>query len=151
MPGILTHSPADVVRRVLIALGLGTDPSLSPQQSWPVFSDGEPDRPDSVITVYDTAGKRKGRTMTDGEVQEYHGIQIRIRSSAHSAGYLKARALAIALDGDVYQETVTIGSKTYLIHQLSRTSDVLRLGKESPVSKRCLFTINALAMVRQTN
>jgi len=149
MPGSLDHSPADVLRRVLIALGVGTDPALG--GSWPIFAAGEPDKPDSAITVYDTTGTQQGRTHTDGEVQEHHGVQVRIRAASHSAGYAKARDVATALDRDLYQEIATLGAARYMIHAATRTSDVLTLGRESPTSKRTLFTLNAVLSVRQTN
>lgn len=146
MPGALAHSPADIVRKLLIVLELGSEQASG--EPWPVFAAGEPDKPDSAITVYDTTGVKQGRIM-QGETQERHGVQVRIRAANHTGGYGKARAIAVALDEDVYQETVTIGNARYLVHSISRTSDVLALGKESPNSKRSLFTVNGTVMVRQ--
>lgn len=144
MPGTLLHSPADIVRRVLIAASLGTDP---PNTSWPIYAGSEPDSPDSVITIYDTTGVDSGRTAPDRERQEHHGIQVRIRAPNHRDGYVKSRAIAVGLD-TIYQSSVTIDGTTYLVHSITRTSDVIPLGKEAPSSKRRLFTINALVMVR---
>lgn len=151
MPGILQHSCADILRRVLIALDLGTDPTQYPNVlgEWPVYVDNEPSDPDNVLTVYDTSGRDGGRTMYDGERQENHGFQVRIRSSDHKTGFTRARAIAVTLDRNVYDEVVTLDGTAYLVHAVSRTSDVIRLGK-APGSKRSLFTINALATgVRQ--
>lgn len=146
MPGSLTHSPADIVRRLLIALGVGVDPPSSP---WPIYASGEPSLPDNVITVFGTTGRQHGRTATDGEMQEHHGIQVRIRAATYPVGYTKARTIATALD-TMYQDVITVPSTTnsYLIHAILRTSDVIELGKETPSSKREIFTVNALVSVR---
>lgn len=145
MPGTLSHSPADVLRKLLVSLSLGSYPA-NPSGSWPIYASGEPDEPDSAITVYDTTGVTNGRTAPDMEMHEYHGVQIRIRAAAHTAGYAKSRATAIALDG-IQDRTVSIGSTTYIVQVVNRTGDVLSLGKED--GKRSVFTVNALVMVRQ--
>jgi hypothetical protein len=146
MPGSLTHSPADVVRRLVIALGLGNDP---PTEPWPVYVGGEPTVPEDVITVYDMLGVNHGREMIGGERQEHHGVMLRFRGREYRATYAKARAVAVALDGDVYLESVAIDASTYRIHCVNRRGDVLALNKESFETKRSLFTINATVMVRQ--
>ena len=149
MSGTLAHSPADVIRKLLVNLALGSDANAVPAEAWPVFASGEPASPDSVITVYDTAGKNDGRAMATGERSEHYGIQVRVRSAAHTAGYAKAQAIAIAFDETVTQNAVTIGSTTYLVHAVSRRGPVLNIGKETPTSKRSLFTLNALVSLRQ--
>ncbi len=154
MSGPLTHSPADVVRTLLIDLSLATAPSAS--GSWPAYVDQEPDAPDNVITVTDSAGIRQGRFMADGEVQEKHGFQIRIRSNDHYEGYEKSRDIAVALDESVNLTTVSVGddagtgSDSYLIQCISGRGSILRLGKDTPRTKLNLFTINALVTLKQT-
>lgn len=148
MPGVLVHSPADVVRRVMIAMGLGVSPANGSTTNWPIYAESEPDRPDNVITVYNTSGRSFGSTQPDGEQQEHHGIQVRVRSITPEAGWTKANALAIALDEDLYQETVTIDGSTYTLHSVDRTGSVLPLGRNTPTDKRSLFTINAMAVLR---
>lgn len=143
MPGALNHSPADVLRRVLIAGGYGSDPPATP---WPIRAHVEVDKPDDVITVQDTAGRISGRTNPDSERQEHHGVQVRIRAARVSEGWTKARALAVGLD-QLYQESVTIGAASYRLHNVTRTTDVIPLGEE-PGTRRWLFTINALVSLR---
>jgi len=144
MAGSLAHSPADILRYSLIALGLGADPTaVSP--TWPIYVGAEPNVPDNVITLYDTEGRSDGRMNPTGERAEHHGIQVRVRAINHTTGYAKARAIAVALDESIVLTTVTISGTTYLIHAVSRTSDVIPLGKDVSTSKRSLFTINALA------
>lgn len=146
MPGTLTHSPADVLRRALIDLGLGSAPPATP---WPVYASSEPSSPENVITVYDTEGRDEGREMILGERQERHGFQIRVRAGTHTEGYTKARAIAVALDEVVYMRAVSIEGIAYLIWAISRTSDVISLGTNVTSSKRQVFTINGTVSLRQ--
>lgn len=148
MSGSLTHSPANIIRYLLISEGLGTLPTDS--GSWPVYYSNEPGTPDSVITLYDTAGRIDGHSQIDGRVIEHHGIQVRVRCANPENGYAKARAIAVALDEDVSFSGVTISTSTYTVYAVTRSSDVLSLGKETPTSKRNLFTVNATVALRQT-
>lgn len=147
MPGTLTTSPADVLRRLLIVLGHGADPPATP---WPVFVGREPDTPDSVITIRNTSGRNLGKTMPDGERQELHGVSVRVRSASYAAGYTKARQIAVALDEDIDQEVVAAGSpsRNYRVHAVHRTGDVNDLGPEEQ-TRRSVFTLNALMSVRE--
>lgn len=145
MSGALSHSPADVVRYMMIDLSLGTIPTAG--GSWPINVSVEPDSPDNCITIYDTEGIQSGSEQVGGEVQEHHGFQVRVRSPTHAVGYAKARAIAQALDTLVAYETVTISSNTYRVESVSRRGDVLVLGKDMSNTKRDLFTINYLVSI----
>lgn len=155
MPGTLTHSPARVVRQMLVDLGLGVAGDYDQTGrytggDWPVFAASEPDLPDECLTVYDTTPIDDGSIMIDGERQEHQGVQIRVRAREHDAGWLKARAVAVALDESVYDETVTIDGTTYLVMSANRQGGIAVLGKE-PTSRRNLFTLNALVTMYQTS
>lgn len=147
MSGSLTHSPADVVRYLLIAQGLGTLPSAG--AGWPVFASAEPDSPDSVITVYDTEGRLDAHEMVGGVGCEHHGVNIRVRDARQETAFAKARTIAVALDEDVYDGSVTISTSVYLVHAVTRTGGVLPVGRE-PETDRSVFTLNAVADLRQT-
>jgi hypothetical protein len=147
---LLDHTPSDVVRRLLIDLGQGSDGG-----TWPVYSTNEPDSPDDCITVYDTTGRDYGRDHL-GERSEHPGIQVRIRASDAYDGFKKAQAVAVAMDRVVRQTVdldalVGTGITQYFVYEISRTGNVLPLGKEMPASERTLFTINAVVTLRQTN
>lgn len=154
MANTLLHSPAEVIQQLLIDLGLGTSPEVSPLQAWPVYSTNEPadgqQVSDNVITVYDTTGKGSGRSMHDGQVLGNFGFQIRVRARDHTTGWQKADAIQTTLAESVYQETVGIGSSRYFVHAVVNVGDVLALGTEAPGSRRSVFTINALCPIRQT-
>lgn len=149
MPGTLTHSPARIVRELVILLGQGTDPDDN--GTWPVFADLLPDLPDSAIYVTTTTSLLQGREMVAGQVQEFYAVQIGVRAASPTTGWTKANAVGIALDGgNGYQRSVTIGANTYQIHAMDRRSGVIAAGKESPTSKRNLFTLNYITSIRQT-
>jgi hypothetical protein len=140
---------ADPVRETIIAIELGTDPDRN--RPWPVYVNEMPEEPDNCIVVLDTDGILNGRFQVDGQVQEQFGIQITVRSPDFSTGRNKARELAIALDEDVYDQSVVVEGSTYLVHALSRKSSVLPIGRESENSQRQLFTINFTASIRKTS
>ncbi len=152
MSGSLEHSPEDIIRNLIIDLGHGTAPSAG--GSWPVKVAQEPNEPDSVITVYGTAGVLQGKFQIDGEVQEHYGIQIRVRDARHYSGYGKANDIAVGLDAvlnqvvEVGTDAGTGGSTNYTVYAVSRRSGPLAIGTE-PESKRRIFTINVVCAIRQ--
>ena len=148
MSGALAHSPADILRYLLIDLGHGTLPSDG--ALWPIYESQEPNLPDNVITTYNTTNVHQGRVMSDGEVQERYGIQIRVRATTELIAFVKSQAITISLDQDVYLKGVTINGSGYLVHAVSRISGPMSIGKETPDSKRDLFTINVTAAIRQS-
>lgn len=152
MPGSLNHSPAEIVQTLLIDLGYGVSQGNLP---WPVFVANEPETPDNCVTVYDTVGRQHGRTFPDGERQEHHGIQVRIRAALHEIGYRKARQVAVALDEEVYRDEVTVDTSEYRVHSITRVSDIVPLPKPMNTGKipltdewRAVFVINALVSLR---
>lgn len=138
----LKHSPADIIGGLLIFLEVGTGPEDN--DLWPVFVAGEPARPDNCITVYDTQGQDDGRAMVDGELIDHNGFQIMIRAKDHRTGYLKADEIRTALAKLTYNVSVYLDSSVYLVYCVTKIGQILCLGKESPTSKRSLFTINAM-------
>lgn len=149
MAGTLQHSPADVLRYLLIDHSMGGLPSGVSNADWSIFVDNEPDSPDNCITVYNSVSKQNGRVMV-GEVCELHGIQVRVRSQISKTGYNKIREIAVEIDENVIIDTVTIGTATYCVHSFKRTTDIISFGKDTPnQSKRHIHTFNGLLTVRQ--
>ena len=145
----LLHSPADVIRGCLIDLGLGSDPTLDPQAAWPIYVSSEPTTPDNCLTVYDTQGVEDGSSQLDGELWTHHGFQVRVRSTDHVTGWARANAIRQALAQQVLDNAVAVGTSHYVIHAAAGIGSVLVLGKDTPTSKRSLFTLNATAVLRQ--
>lgn len=148
MSGLLTHSVNDILRRLLVNNGQGTLPSAS--GSWPIGIE-RPDDPDNCVTITETTGRRDGRTMVDGEVVEHPGIQVEVRSADHNTGFLKAKQLATYCDESICNSVIMFENKTYNIINVSRAGVVMSIGRESPESKRELFTFNAMVTIVQTN
>lgn len=156
MPGLIQHSPARIVCEALIAAGHATDPERTVGGQWPVYDSREPDRPDAIIKVSDTAGIDFGHTQVDGERQEKQGIQIMVRSANKRDGYYKAQRIAVFIDQlartlvDIAEiDSVGTGTVNYILHAITRTTNVLHLGSDTPQGKRQLFTINAVCDVRE--
>lgn len=143
LPDSFDHSPADIVRALLILKGLGSTPP--DRAAWPVYSSREPHRPDDAITTYNTTGVDDGSDMWDGKNNTHFGILIRVRSTLEPVGWAKAGQIreAILSNEVVYDEVVTIGDNTYLVHCFSRVGEVFALGTETPTSKRRIYTVNA--------
>jgi len=152
MTGSIAHSPADILRHLLVDDSIGVLPSVG--GTWPIYVANEPNSPDSVITIYDTVGQNTGRFQDNGEIQTRHGVQIRLRDPNHTDGYIKANEITEHLDKQIDWKNVTISSTTYTIFSVSRTTDVIPLGMETEeqtvISKRNIFTINALITLRDT-
>lgn len=152
---VTSRPPSNVVQQALIDIGVGTTPA-NPATSavWPVYVGDEPDLPDNVITIYDTAGVLHGREMNESEMLGMQGLQFRVRARTYPLGYEKISALAQEADL-LYFRTVTIGAQTYLIHDIKRVSDPFQLpapGKKENVvrSERYVFIFNALiSMIRE--
>ena len=148
MSGLLTHSASDILRRLLVNAGQGT--LLGAGGSWPIGLE-RPNAPDSCVTITETQGKRDGRVMTSGEVIEHPGVQIEVRAATYAAGFTKAKALATYCDESIYNSSITFETKAYTIINVSRVGVVMAIGRETPESKRELFTFNATVTVIQTN
>ncbi len=147
MSGALTHPPSKVLRQALVDAGAGTLPA--DEGSWPISASQERNKPDAVITVFDTASRLDGRTMPDGVMQEHYGIQVKVRDSDFQQAYTKASEIQDILDSTFNYTGVTVDSSAYVLEAVTRTGGILSLGKE-PGSKRNMMTINAVAAIRQT-
>lgn len=149
MSALLDHSPAKIIKQLLIGLSLGTEPISDDE--WPIYKNNVPDGDDvedNAIGVIDTAGLISERIQFNGRHVEKHGIQILVRAESESIGSAKSSAIARALD-EVYRLTVTIGLDVYVVHDINRTSDVIRLGPETETDRR-RFSINCLSQIKQS-
>lgn len=155
----LTHSPADVVRWLLVRLALGTD--YRNASTWPVYAAAEPPAPDNVITVYDTAGTDDGSEMIGGELQGHYGFQVRVRALDHPTGWNKINTIRATLaegvpaSGQVGTLVVidnpsTLPTCHYRVENIARISEVNVLGMNVANEKTRLFTLNGVVNVDQT-
>lgn len=154
----LSHSPADIVRWLLVDLGLGTD--YRDRSTWPVYCAHESEKPDNVITVYDTAGTDDGSVMVGGELQGHYGFQVRVRATDHPTGWDKINTIRATLAEGVpaagqvgYEVSIddpaSIGTKRYIVQNIANISAVNDLGKNVANEKTDLFTVNGVVNVDQ--
>jgi hypothetical protein len=146
MTSALTHSPADVVRWLLINLGLGTDPAAD--GLWPIHATNEPDWPDNMLTLYDTDPSIDGRIQQTGEITEHRGVQVQVRGVDHPTAWAKVEAVRATMDETVNKHLVIVESSAYIVYAITRRSGPLALGRES-ATNRFLFTINVAVALRQ--
>lgn len=149
MSGLLLHSPAHIVSRILIAEGLASDPTPT-VGVWPVIVGREIDKPDNAVTIRNTTGRDNGFIQYSGELTEMPGIQIRVRGVDENVAHTKARRIAVTLDEGVREEIAVIDDSVYLVHSVDRVGGVISLGRESQASRH-LFTINFVVSLTLTN
>jgi len=142
--GSLTHSPAKALKARLVELGLGAEVG----GTWPIYVNGGPDTPDAIIVLQDREAQKDGRDMNSGQVMEHFGVQVLVRHGRFETGFTKARAIAVALDESIRNDTVTIGSTKYHIYAVSRKGSPI--STTEPGTKRSVFSINAVIDLRQT-
>lgn len=151
----LNHSPAYVTSKVLIALNLGTAPpggtTIPSNNAWPIYATNEPDKPDNVITVFNSPDSMDdGRSMLDGTLYTHFGIQVRVRSIRPDTCWLRADAIRKALSEDIYDYTITINSIQYLIHAYTRIKPVYDLGKDKD-TQRNICVVNCTVVLTQSD
>lgn len=143
----MTHSPAEVLRALLIADGLCPSNQVS---AFACFVSSMPDEPDAVVCTYDSDGRLDGRLMRTGEVIEHPRVVIQVRSATFTAGWQKMEAIRALIDS-VKRREVTVQVATYLVQNISRTSTILALGQEEGTTKRReYFSLNVLMTLQET-
>lgn len=143
----LLHSPSDIIRALVIDLGLGADPDSGGQ--WPVYVASEPSMPDNTITLTDTTPQYDMRAMVDGETSFHYAFQLRVRGSSHPVGQNKIDAVRVALDEQIYANALTLDTAQYVVYNFAKSGGVLYLGTDVPNSKRSLFTLNGYIALRR--
>jgi hypothetical protein len=145
--GGLIHSPAEVIRQLLIDYGVGTLPSTN--QNWPVYATAEAATLDRTITVLDTTGIEDGRLMPTGEAPVHHGIQVIVRSRDHQEGYRRATRIRETFARQVNNDVVVVEDTTYRVPCMTKIGAILPLGKDVPVSGRSRFSLNCTSPVKR--
>lgn len=144
MSGILSHTPAYILRTRIINDGRGTDPSHN--SAWPVYVDGEPTTPDNVISIRDTTNRDVGYNQYLKEMQEQYGVQVRIRGKDTPVGHEKFNALKVAIETYI-NDTVIVGSVTYTLY--AYVASTVFPNRVPQISRLPWWTINAMLVIRQ--
>lgn len=140
----LRHPVSQIMRQVLIDLGVATDGGV-----WPAFYSREPAAPDNAITVYGTQGSVLSRHMIDGRIVEKRGVQVRVRSREQGDGELRMDMIRTTLAESLYRKVVHVESVSYYVHSADRIGEIMSLGTEAPTTGRNLFTLNFVASIRE--
>lgn len=153
MSELTTKDPtAEIIGQYLVDEGLAVDADAL--ADWQVFIGTMPDCGDGVrdnaLAIYDISGARDGRIMRSGQVIVHPGLQIRVRSTTYSAGWAKTEAIADLIDATDRQKTVTLGTSTYRLDNLSRLTGILPGGREPGARRRDIFTLNINTTITQT-
>lgn len=136
----MSHSPADIVRQLLFDNGLGSAAS-----AWPIFVGFFPEKPNSAMCIYDTAGLPDGRMMRTGEKIEHPAIMVEVRSVSYKEGWRKAKAIADCFDSQERTAVSVESGDSYLIANISRPGTILHLGVDpADKERRHSFTVNVL-------
>lgn len=133
---------ADVIRQLIIDKGLGVDSLTDP---WSVFTTSEPDTPDDCITVYGPPGRTLGKDIVG--VDEYPGVQVRVRAQTYDTGRAKIIAIQKMLDAASYSK-VTVASARYTVESVIREGPMIPLGRMQGGERR-LFTLNCLPVINK--
>lgn len=147
----MDHAAGDIVRYLLINLGAGSLPESVTNPAnrvWPIYYPTEQDSPDNCITIQTTQGISTGRRMNDGKVTRNYGFQVRVRGTDDIVGLAKASSILEIMEETVKMNEVAIDSATYLVQAIVNIGDIIPIGTEAQ-SGRTLFTINALAVIKQ--
>lgn len=143
----LLHSPAAIVARILIEELAGREPDGS-AVDWQVYVGIEPNRPDSVMTVFDTTSEYHGRTAPDNGADQHYGIQVRVRSRTAQTGFVQALVVCQTVDERSTQRRVVIGVASYMVATIVRRGDPINIGR-GELSDLNIVTLNAVLAVRR--
>jgi hypothetical protein len=148
MTALLTHPHVEVIAKLLVDLGEGTQRDTNSSGAWPIFIGTIPDSPDSCIVINRTTSRIGGWFQT-GDADEHFGFQILVRALGSSAAEAKVDSIIGKFDRTVNCTTVTISSSSYCVYAITREGDAIPLGTEEE-SERYLFSLNAVVALRQT-
>ena len=133
-------SPADVIAQLLVDENHGTF-----EGAWRIFVGFMQQDPNNALCVYDTQGKLDGRMMRTGEQVTHPGVQVVVRGADYVVTYQKAKDIATGLDAQRKTVVAPDSESSYVLHNVSRTGDIMHLGVELEGDRRRhLFTINAV-------
>lgn len=139
-------SPADIIYQFLLDAGLAVDTA----GDWQAFVGVLPDAPDNAVCINDTAGREDGRLMADGKKIIHPGIQVTVRGLDYAQAWTKANDIAQAMDAVRLVSVAVDSSTNYLLHNISRSGDIIPMGLEPDSDRRRhLFAVNATVTLSQ--
>lgn len=138
------HAPSEVIVAYIIKGKYGSHPDNNLE--WPAFAGRQPDDPENIITITDTAPSLEGRIQKTGETINHPGIQVFVRSSDYLQGWHKISKLATLFDA-VKRTEVRVENRRYRIEAATIESGPMTLGQDP--TKRMLFTLNLILTIKE--
>ena len=145
----LESSPAKIMAYYIIN-NLAEMSEVNSGDAWPLYPTFLPDGSNVAVecgSVLDTAPDIDSRLMIGSYVQRF-GIQLRIRGRDYEVARAKIESIASSLD-EVWNEQLVIGSDTFHIQNVSRSSSIVPLGWEPESTRRVNFVINLLVGLKK--
>ncbi|HYE70400.1 MAG TPA: hypothetical protein VD932_02630 [Aquabacterium sp.] len=147
----LYHSPAHILKPVVFA--------VQEEPFWQCFVARQPgqDAGTDVVTLFNSPGLGQEQLMA-GERVEQHGVQVMVRASRREQGWIKANAIATALDAvhlaEVPLRDVNNNARLYRVWSFERMTNIICLPvtkisggyvDEKRADDQITFVINGLA------
>lgn len=148
----MTHSPAEIIKQLLIDLEHGVEvPEVkTTKPDWAIYTNYYPDsdkESDNILCIYDTAGLIDGRDHRNKQSIEHPGWQVRVRAKNFSTGWSKIDTVKRALE-QVARREVTIDEQTYVVAGIHRTGTPIPLNaSENDRKRREAFTLNGICTI----
>jgi hypothetical protein len=144
MTGKIDHGPADILRQLLLNMGVLR---IHTSAQWPSFAGLMPDTPDSLIVVMATTPLIQGRLMTNGEMIYKPAVQVLGRGIDREALWLQIMNVHDALT-KIKRSPVTYKAIQYRIDNASISSGPVDLGIEKDSPRRRFFaSVNAILTI----
>lgn len=157
----MAHSPADVIRYMLIEKGHGVLPSTNVDNNpWPIYVDQQPayglNVPEEIVVIYNTQGQQFGRLHNSGRIPTHPGFQLLVRSKGSQSGYNKSVELETALNEDVFRESVLIAPfdspvSEYLVQSCQQRTSILPIGEDRDNQNLYLHSLNYTTVISPVN
>lgn len=151
----LAHSPAEVLRQLIIDLNQGSWPNLD--SDWPVYTRQKPNEPDNLILTTTLGSVPHGRNFVTGESRLHFGAEVLVRSirtnstgtGGYTSGYEKIGLVCLALNTQVFNRIVYVSSYTYTVHAMVQTGDISDQGADNADNERYLFSVSYTMAITQ--
>lgn len=140
----MIHTPAEILRRLLVEQGLISDPE-DDLASWPATISLLTAVQDKTVALYDTDPLELGRSL-DGTFHHMPGFQITVRTGpeGYAEGWEKVQELYGYLTG-ASPVSVNFPDESYYIYSIL-AEPPRSMGRE-PGNRRCLFSCNGSAHI----
>lgn len=141
----MTHTPAHIMREVLINHGEAYLPPDGVGSDWPVYVGSLPITGDRAIALYNMTGNLEGRYMSTGETVDHPQVHFSVRGRNDVQASEKLLGLMEMAD-TISREAVSLDGKDYTVQAVHRRTGILSFGEE-PERQRNVVAFNAIVTI----